>query len=186
MPLGGQFLPELEALQRLRGRTVTHVFPRLRNLHIVRLAEGEKVAEAVAQVRSLTGVAWAEPDWLVSAAGLFPNDPYFQNGTQWPLNNYGQNGGVADADLDAPEGWDIVTAASDVIVAVVDSGIRATHEDLAENLWRNPLDGTPGFNALSGQHDPWDENGHGRTWRGSLPRWRTTSGAWPAWPGEPA
>ena len=161
MPLGGQFLPELEALQRLRGRTVTQVFPRLRNLHVVRLAEGEKVAEAVAQVRSLTGVAWAEPDWLVRVAGLFPNDPYFQNGTQWALNNYGQNGGVADADLDAPEGWDIVTAASEVIVAVVDSGIRATHEDLVENLWRNPLDGTPGFNALSGQHDPWDENGHG-------------------------
>lgn len=161
MPDWSQKLPEIEALHRLRGRQVIRVFPRLGHLHVLRLAARDTVPDAVAEVRSLPGVAWAEPDWVVTAAGVLPNDPYFQNGTQWALNNYGQSGGVADADLDAPEGWDIVATASNVVVGVVDSGIRTSHEDLSENLWRNPVDGTPGFNALTGQHDPWDENGHG-------------------------
>lgn len=158
----------LAEAHRGRGRQVERIFPRLGYLQVVRLARGESVSRAVAECQTLSVVAWAEPDWVVTANGLFPNDPYFQNGTQWALNNYGQNGGVADADLDAPEGWDVVATASNIVVAIVDSGVRATHEDLSENLWRNPVDGTPGFNALTGGHDPWDENGHGTHLAGTI------------------
>jgi len=56
-------------------------------------------------------------------------------GDQWSLNNTGQNGGTPDADIDAPEGWDIQSTAPNVIVAIVDSGARLDHEDLADNLW---------------------------------------------------
>lgn len=161
MPAGREALRPLEQFHLARGRVVLREFPGLGGLQVVRVAAGESVAEAVRVCRTHPLVAWAEPDYRVSAAGTFPNDPYFQNGTQWALNNYGQNGGLPDADLDAPEAWDVLRAASNVVVAVVDSGIRSTHEDLAANLWQHPLDGAPGFNALTGQHDPWDDNGHG-------------------------
>jgi subtilisin family serine protease len=47
------------------------------------------------------------------------------------------------------------------VIAIVDSGVRQTHEDLTGNLWTNPSDGSHGFNALTGGHDPTDDYGHG-------------------------
>src|SRR5262245_29303188 len=49
-------------------------------------------------------VLFAEPDFRVSLA-LTPNDPSF--GALWGLNNTGQTGGTSDADIDAPEAWDV-------------------------------------------------------------------------------
>jgi len=68
----------------------------------------------------------------------FPNDPQFVN--QWNMHNTGQTGGTPDADIDAPEAWDIstggVTSLGDtVVVAVVDNGFYLPHQDL--NFWRN-------------------------------------------------
>jgi subtilisin family serine protease len=68
---------------------------------------------------------------------------------------------VPDADVDAPDAWDIMRAATNVIVAIVDSGVRFTHEDLAQNLWRHPLDGRHGLNAINGTTNVWDDYGHG-------------------------
>lgn len=161
MPRDESRLPALQQFHAARQRRIERAFPQQGNLQIVRLAEGEQVAEAVARYRASGLVGFAEPDYVVSAAATLPNDPRFQDGTQWGLNNYGQNGGLPDADVDAPEAWDVYRAASNVVVAIVDSGIRYTHEDLAGNLWTNQTDGTHGFNARTGDHDPWDENGHG-------------------------
>jgi serine protease len=71
---------------------------------------------------------------------LEPNDPFYVDGTQWDMNNSGQNGGTNDADIDAPEAWELctggITAAGDtVVVAVVDGGFSITHQDL--NFWKN-------------------------------------------------
>jgi subtilisin family serine protease len=84
------------------------------------------------------------------------------------LNNTGQNGGTPNADIDAPEGWDVLTSASNIVVAVLDTGVRYTHEDLADNMWSNPADGSHGTNALAGTTDPSDDSGHGTMIAGIL------------------
>lgn len=68
---------------------------------------------------------------------LLPDDPLFPQ--QWALHNEGQTGGTYDADIDAPEAWaSHGTGSSDVVVAVVDTGVYIGHEDLKDNIWRNP------------------------------------------------
>ncbi len=103
---------------------------------------------------------------------VMPNDPMFKE--QWALNNSGQNGGKANADISALLAWAKNKGSKDVVVAVLDSGVDYNHTDLAANMWVRP-DKVPqyrdeelgtfndlhGFNATDNQSDPMDDNGHG-------------------------
>lgn len=64
-----------------------------------------------------------------------PNDPRFAE--QVALQNLGQTGGTVDADVDAPEGWDVTQSSARIVTAVVDSGFDYTHPDLYLNVWIN-------------------------------------------------
>jgi subtilisin family serine protease len=139
---------------------VQKTFANLGRMQVLRVPKNETVESLIAKYQKSGLVEFAEPDYIVHADAI-PNDPLFLNGSQWGLNNTGQNGGVPDADIDAPEAWDIVNSAGKIIVAVLDSGIRETHEDLAANMWVNPIDGSHGFNALTGTNNPTDDFGHG-------------------------
>ena len=84
----------------------------------------------------------------------FPDDPMFNQ--QWGLHNTGQSGGTPDADIDAPEAWDIttggVTALGDtIVVAIVDGGCQLNHPDL--NYWYN-------WNEIPGNSIDDDSNGY--------------------------
>jgi subtilisin family serine protease len=148
--------------------SVSHSFAAAGGAQVVTLPAGETVPSLIAKYQQRGLVEFAEPDYLVYADATQPNDPYFTNGTLWGLNNYGHNSGTAHADIDATEGWDVLTSASNIVVAVLDSGIRATHEDLAANMWVNPMDGGHGFNAFTGTNNSTDDGGHGTLVAGGL------------------
>jgi hypothetical protein len=67
---------------------------------------------------------------------LFPNDTDFPN--QDNLDNTGQNGGIIDADIDAPEAWSITTGDSATIIAIIDSGADIADPEIQPKLWVNP------------------------------------------------
>lgn len=59
---------------------------------------------------------------------------------QWHYNNPGNvysNATVVGADADVYAAWQLCTGNPDVIVAVVDQGVKYDHEDLAANMWVN-------------------------------------------------
>ena len=96
------------------------------------------VGRVTAALNREAGVAFAEPDYVIqptSDAPALPDDPAF--GRLWGLHNTGQDGGVVDIDVDAPEAWQLTRGGSDVVVAVVDTGVDVTHPDLARNIWVN-------------------------------------------------
>src|SRR5829696_2983085 len=77
-------------------------------------------------------VEYAEPNFILRSTAT-PNDALF--GQQYALNNTGQGGGTADADIDAPEGWDAAglgtfPSTGGPRVGIVDTGIDQNHEDL--------------------------------------------------------
>jgi hypothetical protein len=87
---------------------------------------------------------------------LEPNDPNYNNGSMWSLKNTGQNNGTNDADIDAPEAWElstggITTAGDTVVIAVVDNGFSLSHQDL--NFWKN-------YNEIAGNNIDDDGNGY--------------------------
>ncbi|MFN3649235.1 MAG: S8 family serine peptidase [Armatimonadota bacterium] len=127
-------------------------------------AAGMNVERALAQLRRDPSVRVAEPDYIVRRAAV-PNDPYFDE--LWGLHNRGQGGGTADADIDAPEAWDITRGAG-VVVAVIDTGVDYNHPDLNDNIFRDDTGKVIGRDFINNDADPMDDEGHGTHCAGTI------------------
>ena len=153
----------------------------LRQLAVVTLPPGLDLRSGIAALGRRPEVLYAEPDLqLRIAQGQagprvdVPND--FEFGRQWSLRNTGQTGGRAGADIGALGAWQFSTGSSSVVVAIVDTGVDFFHPDLEANLWTNPreipgngidddgngyVDDVHGYDFVSDDADPMDDNVHG-------------------------
>lgn len=151
----------------------------------------KRLLQRIAALRASGLFEYVEPDYI-RLLNLEPTDSAYTDGTLWPLHNVGQNNGLPGADIGALAAWDITTGSTNVIVALVDTGIRYTHRDLVANMWRNPgesgggkegngvdddgdgyIDDVYGINALLGAGsvhggDPMDDCGHGTHVAGTI------------------
>lgn len=150
-------------------------------LVVVELPAGQAVADALSKYNKVPGVLYAEPDYQWNAISTTPNDARF--GELWGMHNTGQTGGTPDADINAPEAWDISRGRETPIVAVIDTGVDYLHEDLAGNMWVNTgeipgngidddgngfTDDIHGYDFFNGDADPMDDDGHGTHVAGTI------------------
>lgn len=96
---------------------------------------------------------YAEHD-SIGTGGLIPNDPNFSS--QW----YHQNNTKPTACIQTPLAWDITQWSTNVIVAVLDSGLTLSAE------FTNRL--VSGYNFVSNTTDTTDDHGHGAAVTGVL------------------
>ncbi len=96
------------------------------------VADGGEPGTLAARLSRYREVLYAEPNFIVSTLAT-PNDARYAE--QWGLDNVGQFGGQVDADIDAPQGWDVNGLGAfprdgGVAVGIVDTGVERQHEDL--------------------------------------------------------
>lgn len=147
----------------------------------VKLKKNIKMNDAIADYKQDPNVEYAQPNYIYKALATTPNDTYFTQ--QWGLKNTAQtvvsfpakdtpssenNPGIAGRDMGLPYAWDNITNCSSVIVAVVDTGINYTHNDLAANMWTDVGYPLHGFNFADNTNDPKDNHGHGTHVAGTI------------------
>lgn len=101
---------------------VLQEFPEI-GWQLIKLPDGVTVEQALASFSGFSDVETVQPNYIYKLAAI-PNDP--QYGSLWGMTRIG-----------APTAWDSSTGSSSVIAAIIDTGTRITHEDLAANNWIN-------------------------------------------------
>ena len=143
------------------------------NVSVLKIKDGKTVEEKIAELKNDPNVEYVEPNYKRYLTAIDSNDTY--KNLLWGLDNTGQevNGttGMNDADIDAPEAWAISESNSNVIVAVIDSGVAYNHPDLTVNMWDGSVCVDENNNTLGGCNHgydyededkiPLDNNGHG-------------------------
>jgi subtilisin family serine protease len=185
------------ALSEIRGVAAAHNdrladdIESVSGLAVIDDLDNEDPQKLATEYSTLSDVSYAEQNFTINADPIqkeeayrndgvlrtnyiqgAPNDPLFNN--QWALFNGGGDGAKERADLDAIEAWKVTKGSEDVVVAVLDSGVDYTHEDLVNNMSIRPanvpeytdnelgtINDINGFNADDKQADPMDDNGHG-------------------------
>ncbi len=127
-----------EALARVGG-------DRLRTISrlgiVVMIVPARSKGQAVRRLEASPLVTYVELDGRVRGDGVSIDDPLLNSG-YWQLANPG-----------FPDAWSLGTGSESTIVAVLDTGVDRSHEDLGTFA--------PGYDFVNGSNRPTDDNGHG-------------------------
>lgn len=147
-----------------------------------REAQARELAARIEALRNSGLFEYVEPDRYLEAKAI-PTETTLTNGNLWGLRN---TTGLRGVDTGADEAWKITAGTSNVVVAVIDSGIDIRHPDLKANLWVNrgevagnqrdddgngytdDLHGIDLVGSLAGAPLSTDANGHGTHVAGTI------------------
>lgn len=156
----------------LRSQFSSHVSGSLKQfIHdpqsaLVELDADANPQEVMEELRQDPAVEYVEEDAKIFAHSR-PNDSRFPE--QWALES-------SNANIGAEQAWDVITSSSSILIAIIDSGCNYNHEDLEENVWRNPgevphngidddrdgyVDDYNGYDFQNNDSDPMDDFEHG-------------------------
>jgi len=118
-----------------------------RHFLYLRLTAGLTVAECIRRLENHPLIEYVEPDWIGHGTATIPTDPNFID--QW----HHRNSIKPSASIQTPLAWDITQGSTNVLVAVLDTGLANLPEFTGRTV--------PGYNFAYGDSDTTDDNGHG-------------------------
>lgn len=193
----GKYTTGSKAFESIFGEKLKEVrqvgdFNKTNSLYIP-LNNDVEVDQKLKELKALKEVLYAEPDYEASGSSFkgqsskttTPNDTYFSK--QWGLRNDGSMTGIGpvkvNADVDMDLAWDIETGDPNLTVAVIDSGFKMDHPELAGRIWVNSgeipnngidddgnglIDDYQGWDFANNDNAPIDDHGHGTNCAGII------------------
>ncbi|RYG63842.1 hypothetical protein EON80_20390, partial [bacterium] len=146
---------------KVSGMAVKHTFKAGWSLLKAPASAGDEATRA--QLVASLGANNVTYNYIRQASKVPTLDPDYAS--QWHLPQ-----------IKAPGAWDATIGSSNVVIAVLDTGVDLKHVDIKANLWKNSkeiagnkkdddgngkVDDVHGFNALDPASPPQDDNGHG-------------------------
>ncbi|MCP4119344.1 MAG: S8 family serine peptidase [Desulfobacteraceae bacterium] len=101
--------------------------------------EKDRTLNMLKALKARADVAYAEPNFIRKAYATNPSDPHYASQWHYPLINL-------------PQAWDTSVGSSNVVVAVIDTGVLLAHPDLDNRL-------TAGYDFVSDPDNALDGNG---------------------------
>jgi subtilisin family serine protease len=183
---------QAQATATLKGRSLgmTQRFNRLsqRRQRISAMVREKKrsTAQLIAELKADPTVESVEPNYLRHVSAVNTGDPEFAK--LWGLQNTGQTvnstAGTSGVDTKFIQAWAMARpSTTEVVVAVIDTGMDITHPDLAPNVWTNPgeiagnsvdddnngrVDDVHGYDFASGTAAMTDSGEHGTHVAGTI------------------
>ena len=179
---GGVSQIQTSSIVAASGTKTLKRFKSVTGLQLLQVPPSKSYAEVLSDYQNNPNVLYAEPDYVIEPH-FIPDDASFPE--LWGLHNTGtsSSGGINDADINAPEAWEITQGSDEVVVAIIDTGVDYTHEDLLDNIWVNPneipgnnidddgngyVDDVHGIDAVNRDSDPMDDVDHGTHVAGTI------------------
>ena len=113
-------------------------------------ASADVTMAAVELLRQDPNVEYADPNWIFHAHRV-PDDTCYPD--QWHYRNFGTGADESEGGIDLPRVWDTNTGSASVVVAVIDTGIVASHPDIG------PANQVPGYDMISNAFSAADGDG---------------------------
>ena len=166
------------------GARILRTLDAHRGEYLVVLSGGVSVPTAAQQFAGLQEIDFAEPN-ILHYINDMPNDSLYTafEGQATELQRWYFNGIDADRNLNAEAAWNITTGSSNIIIAVIDTGVAIQHPDLAANIWTNPreingngidddgdgyIDDVHGWDFYNGDNDATPDLGDGMSGDGNV------------------
>ena len=88
----------------------------------------QRVLAVAKELNARPDVEYAQPNWILHPMDTTPNDPGYP--LQWHYRNNGSGSDESPGGINLPKAWDNSTGSASVAVAVIDTGILPSHEDI--------------------------------------------------------
>lgn len=153
---------------------------KMEDTYVINLESDKPIEELIELYRLTDLFKYVEPNFVGHGHGYSqttPNDTFFNR--QWSHYNDGTfslSNSTIDADIDSELAWDITQGNSNLIIAILDSGLKLDHPEFAGRIWTNPSevqDGSDtdsngfiddingGWDFVNNDNNPTDDHGHG-------------------------